>query len=109
MRNSLLWKLMAINVAMIAVVLLIVWVAVDYLAADYFTVLMDDYGVKPADSHKMFVDAIHGYLLQAGLAALALAMLFSYLLIRTTLRPRDRFHFGGSDRPRCAGRQNHLV
>ncbi len=87
MKSRLLWKLLAINAAMIGVVFLVVWLAVDFLAADYFSVLMKQYNIDPAESHQMFLDAIHRYLIQVSVAALALAVLLSLLLTRKVLRP----------------------
>ncbi len=87
MKSTLLWKLLAINAAMIGVVFLVVWLAVDFLAADYFSVLMERYHIDPAESHQMFLDAIHRYLIQVSVAALALAVLLSFLLTRKVLRP----------------------
>lgn len=87
MKSSLLWKFLAINAAMIAIVILLVWLTVDYLAADYFTVLMKRYNISPAESHQMFLDAIHRYLLQVSVVALALAILLSFMLTRKVLRP----------------------
>ena len=87
MRSSLLWKLVAINLAMIAVVILVVWLSVDFLAADYFTMLMKQYNISPSDSHQMFVDSIHRYLIQASVLGFALAVLLSLLLTRQVLRP----------------------
>jgi signal transduction histidine kinase len=87
MKSTLLWKLLAINAAMIGVVFLVVWLAVDFLAADYFSTLMERYNISPAESHQMFLDAIHRYLIQVSVAALALAVLLSFLLTRKVLRP----------------------
>jgi signal transduction histidine kinase len=87
MKSRLLWKLLAINAATIGVVFLVVWLAVDFLAADYFSVLMERYHIDPAESHQMFLDAIHRYLIQVSVAALALAVLLSFLLTRKVLRP----------------------
>ncbi|MDH3703984.1 MAG: HAMP domain-containing protein [Alphaproteobacteria bacterium] len=87
MKNKLIWKLFAINIPVIGVVILVVWVAVDFLAADYFTVLMERYKISPADTHQMFVDAVHRYLIHASLVAAAIAALLSFLLTRTVLRP----------------------
>ena len=36
MRNSLLWKLLAINIPVIGAVILVMWLTIDYIAADYF-------------------------------------------------------------------------
>lgn len=87
MRSRLLWKIVAVNVITLAVIMVVVWVAVDYLAADYFTVLMRRYNISPADSHAMFVDAVHRYLVQGSLLALVLAVLLALLLTRQVLRP----------------------
>lgn len=88
MRKRLLWKLLLGNILpVIAVIILVVWLAIDQLAADYFTVLMEQFHIDPADSHRMFLTAIHRYLLWAALTALALALLLNYLLTRRILRP----------------------
>jgi len=88
MRHRLLWKLLLGNIVpVIAVIVLLVWFAIDQLAADYFAVLMKQYHIDPADSHRMFLTAIHRYLIWASVAALALAFLLNYLLTRRVLRP----------------------
>jgi signal transduction histidine kinase len=82
------WKLMlATTVPVIAVIVGIIWLAFDQLAADYFMVLMDKYMVSPTDTHRAFLTAVHHYLLWASLVALLLAFLLSYLLTRRVLRP----------------------
>ena len=58
MRHSLLWKLLAINVPVIAAVILVLWLTIDYLAADYFAELMERYKISPEDTHRMFLDAV---------------------------------------------------
>lgn len=87
MRNRLLWKLLGINIPVIAGVIAVVWLAIDYLAASYFTVLMDEYHISPDEAHGIFLDAIHRYLLWASLCALGLAGALSFLLTRKVLRP----------------------
>ncbi len=87
MRVSLLWNLLATDVPIIGVVILVVWLAIDYLAADYFATLMETYKISPAETHQMFLDSIHRYLIQASLIALALAVLMRYLLTSKVLRP----------------------
>ena len=87
MKDKLLWKLLAINFPVIGTVILVVWIAVDFLAADYFTVLMEEYKISPSDTHQMFVDAVHRYLIHASIIATAIAVLLSFLLTRTVLRP----------------------
>ncbi len=90
MRNSLLWKLLAINLPVIGTVILVVWLAIDFLAADYFAVLMSKYHISPTSSHQMFVEAIRSYLIKASLIALGLAALLSFVLTRAVLRPLRR-------------------
>ncbi|MCG6862292.1 MAG: HAMP domain-containing protein [Chromatiaceae bacterium] len=87
MRNRLLWKLLGINIPVIAGVILVVWLAIDYLAAGYFTVLMNEYHISPDEANGIFLDAIHRYLLWASLCALGLAGALSFLLTRKVLRP----------------------
>ncbi len=88
MKQRLLWKLLLINIVpVIGVIILVVWLAIDQLAADYFMTLMKQYHVSPTDTHRMFLAAVHRYLFWASLAALALALVLSYLLTRRILRP----------------------
>ena len=88
MRKHLLWKLLVGNVLpVIVVIVLLVWFAVDHLAAGYFSVLMKQYHIDPVDSHRMFLTAIHHYLIWASLVALALALLLNYLWTRRILMP----------------------
>jgi signal transduction histidine kinase len=88
MRNRLLWKLLLTNILpVIAVIFLVVWLAVDKLAAQYFMELMKVYDVSPNDIHQMFLASIHQYLVWASLAALGLAFVLSFLLTRRVLRP----------------------
>ena len=87
MRNRLLWKILAINLPVIGLIILVVWVAVDVLAANYFTELMTRYNIEPAETHAMFVASVHSYLIDASIVAAVLAALLSFLLTRTVLRP----------------------
>ena len=87
MKNRLIWKLLGINILIIGVVIVIVWLSIDYLAAGYFMTLMEKYHISPTSSHDMFVDAVHRYLIWASLGALVLAVAFSFLLMRRTLNP----------------------
>ncbi len=88
MRRPLLWKLLTVTtLPVIAVIIGLVWLAIDELAADYFMVLMDKYMVSPTETHRMFLAAIHRYLLWASLVALLVAFLLSYLLTRRVLHP----------------------
>ncbi len=87
MRTSLLWKLIGINILIIGFVILIVWMSVDYLAADYFVTLMKQYNISPVSSNRMFLDSVHRYLIWATLSAMGLALILSFLLMKRVLGP----------------------
>ena len=87
MKKHLLWKLLLNVVPVIAITILVVWLAIDNLAATYFMSLMEHYSIQPHDSHRMFIEAVHRYLLWAAVAALTLALLLSYLMTKRVLRP----------------------
>ncbi len=87
MRSRLLWKLLGVNLPALALVVVALWVSVDYLAAAYFSELMHRYGIEPVTSHRMFLHAVHRYLVWASLAAMALAVGLSFLLTRRVLGP----------------------
>lgn len=86
-KNRLLWKLLLINIPVITVIILVIWIAIDQLAAGYFMALMKRYEISPTEIHAMFLTSIHHYLLWASLAALVLAFVLSYLLTRKVLKP----------------------
>ena len=77
MRQSLLWKLLGVNVLVIVFVISVVWLAINYLAAGYFMILMEKYHIAPAASHQMFVHAVHRYLIWASAAAFVFALALS--------------------------------
>jgi len=88
MKPRLLWKLLLNNsIPIIGIIIVVMWLTMDQLAADYFMVLMKKYHIEPTEIHHMFVTSVHRYLAWATLAALALALLLSYLLTRRILRP----------------------
>ena len=87
MRRYLILKLLVINLVVIGFVMVIVWIAIDTLAAGYFVTLMEKYNISPKPAHAMFVSAIHRYLLWACLGAVILAALLSYLMMRRVLAP----------------------
>ncbi len=87
-KDRLLWKLLLINVVpVIAIIILVIWLAIDQLAAGYFMALMKKYEIEPTAIHRMFLSSIHYYLIWASLAALFLAFILSYLLTRKVLKP----------------------
>ena len=88
MKHRLLWKLLLINITpVIGIIILVIWFAIDQLAAQYFMALMKRYDVNPTDIHQMFLTSIHFYLLWATIAAFILAFILSYFLTRKVLRP----------------------
>jgi len=98
---SILWKFLGIIAAVVVAVILVVWLTIDYLAADYFSTLMEKYKIAPAETNQMFLDTVHRYLLQASLAALAFAVLLSFLMTRKLLRPLS--HMADMTRKVAAG------
>lgn len=90
MKRFLILKLLAINLVVIAFVMVIVWLAIDTLAAGYFVTLMEKYHISPEPAHEMFVGAVHRYLLWASLGAAGLAAGLSFLLMRRVLAPLTR-------------------
>lgn len=91
-KERLLWKLLLINVVPVIAVILVIWVAIDQLAAGYFMTLMKKYEIEPTDINQMFLTSIHFYLIWASLAALLLAFLLSYLLTRKVLKPLSQMN-----------------
>lgn len=88
MKYRLVWKLLLINVLpVIGIIIPVIWLAVDKLAANYFMALMKEYEVSPTDIHQMFLTAVHHYLIWATVLALGLAFVLSYLLTRRVLQP----------------------
>ncbi len=87
MRTSLLWKLIGINILIIGFVIIIVWLSVDYLAADYFVTLMKQYNISPVTTQEMFLHSVHRYLVWATLAALVLALVLNFLMTKRVLGP----------------------
>jgi signal transduction histidine kinase len=83
-------KLLAINLIIIGFVMAVVWLSIDTLAAGYFVELMDKYHISPEPAHAMFVSSVHRYLIWACLAAVVLAALLSFWMLRRVLSPLTR-------------------
>ncbi len=88
--GHLIWKLLGINILVIGFVIVIVWVSIDYLSANYFMVLMEKYNIPTGPIHDMFVSSVHRYLIWASLSALLLTVFLSFLLIKRVLEPLAR-------------------
>jgi signal transduction histidine kinase len=89
-QSRLIYKLLAINLAVIGFVMAVVWFSIDTLAAGYFVELMEKYHISPEPAHDMFVSAVHRYLVWACLAAVVLAALLSFWMLRRALTPLTR-------------------
>jgi len=90
MKRHLIVKLLAINLAVIGFVMVVVWLSIDTLAAGYFVTLMEKYNISPKPAHAMFISAVHRYLLWACLAAVFLAVVLSFVMMRRVLAPLTR-------------------
>jgi signal transduction histidine kinase len=87
MKRHLIFKLLAIHLTVIVFVMVVVWLSIDTLAAGYFVTLMEKYHISPEPAHDMFVSAVHRYLIWAFLAAVFLAVLLSFAMMRRALAP----------------------
>ncbi len=90
MNSRIIFKLLAINLAVIGFVMAVVWLAIDTLAAGYFVTLMEKYHISPGPAHEMFVGAVHRYLIWACVGAAVLAALLSFVMLRRVLAPLTR-------------------
>lgn len=90
MRQYLILKLLGIHLVVIAFVMVVVWLSIDTLAAGYFVTLMEKYNISPEPAHAMFVSAVHRYLIWASLAAVILAVVLSFVMMRRVLAPLIR-------------------
>ena len=87
MKTRLIWKLFAMNLLIIGLVVLIVWGSVDYLAEGYFVTLMEKYHISPKESHQMFIDSIHRYLIWGSLVAIIVSSGISLVITKRILDP----------------------
>lgn len=87
MNSRLLRKLLLIIILVIALAVAIVWLAIDLFAADYHSFLMEKYNLPKDEVQHIFLSAAHRYIIWAGLAAMTLAVLLGFLLIRRILGP----------------------
>ena len=90
MKRHLIVKLLAINLAVIAFVMVVVWFSINTLAAGYFVTLMEKYNISPEPAHTMFVSAVHRYLIWASLGAVVLSVVLSFVMMRKVLTPLTR-------------------
>jgi signal transduction histidine kinase len=89
-KRRLIFKLLGIHLLVIAFTMAVMWLVIDTLAAGYFVTLMEKYHISPEPAHAMFLNAVHRYLIWACLAALLLAVVLSFFLLRRVLAPLTR-------------------
>ncbi len=92
MQRYLIVKLLAVNLVVVGFAVVVVWLAIDTLAASYFVTLMEKYHISPEPAHAMFVDAVHRYLIWAFAGAIGLAVLLSFVMNRRILGPLTRMN-----------------
>ena len=92
MKRHLIYKLLAINLGVIVFAMIIIWIAIDILAAGYFVTLMEKYHISPKPAHAMFVDAVHRYMIWASVSALLLAVALSFVMTRKALSPLTKMN-----------------
>ena len=97
MKKYLILKLLAINLVVIAFVVIMVWFSIDTLAAGYFVTLMNKYHISPEPAHDMFVSAIHRYLIWSSIAAIMITILLSFIMMRKVLQPLSRMTVTSSE------------
>ena len=90
MNRRLIIKLLVIHLVVIVFTMAFMWLVIDTLAANYFVTLMEKYHISPEPAHEMFVDAVHRYLVWACLAAMVLAVVLSFFMMRRVLAPLTR-------------------
>ncbi|MCB2149597.1 MAG: HAMP domain-containing protein [Deltaproteobacteria bacterium] len=90
MKRYLMVKLIAVNLIVVGFAVVVVWLAIDTLAAGYFVTLMEKYHISPAPAHAMFLDSIHRYLIWAFAGAIGLAVGLSFVMNRRILGPLTR-------------------
>ena len=87
MKQRLLLKLLGINIPVVALVIVVLWLVLDTLAADYFALLMEEYHISPVDAHQMFIHSVHRYMLLTSTVYPVLGALLSFLFTKRVLRP----------------------
>ena len=83
---NLIWKLVAINLLGVGIVILLSWQVIDHLAADYFMGLMKQYNIDPKVLHAMFLHTIHQFLLLSMLLGIGVVSLLSFFMTKQVLR-----------------------
>ena len=85
-RISLIWKLVAINLLGVGLVILLVWQVIDHFAADYFMGLMKEFKIDPKILHQMFLHTIHQFLFLSMILGLLVVTFLSFFMTRKVMR-----------------------
>jgi signal transduction histidine kinase len=84
-RLSLVWKLVAINLLGVGVVIVLAWQVIDHFAANYFMGLMREYNIDPEVLHHAFLHTTHQFLLFSMVLGLGVVLLMSFVITRQVL------------------------
>lgn len=88
MNSRLVWKFVAIMALGIILAMMIVWLAIDVFAYDYFSSLLTKYHVpQKKEVLDMFLESAHRSLFWAGLVAFVVATASAFVLIKMVLNP----------------------
>lgn len=83
---SLIWKLVAINLLGVGIVILLAWQVIDHFAADYFMSLMKQYNIDPKVLHEMFLHTTHQFLLLSMFLGLVTVSLLGFFITKQVMR-----------------------
>ncbi len=87
MRVRLIWKLLAVNAVVMALVLAAVWLAIELHAANYFMTLMKKFDVDAPEVNEMFIWANRKSLIQVAIGAAIVITLICFWMTRRILAP----------------------
>jgi len=83
---SLIWKLVAINLLGVGIVVFLAWQVIDHFAADYFMGLMKQYNIDPEVLHAMFLHTTHQFLLLSMVLGLVAVSLLGFFMTKQVMR-----------------------
>lgn len=89
MRIPLIWKLLTLNAAVVALVLVAVWLSIEWHAADYFMTLMKKFDVDAPEVNAMFLSANRQTLWLVGGAAIFIGSGICWWMTRRILAPLE--------------------
>ena len=90
MRDSLFWRLLGAQLLVIGIGVLASGVMITDLAGRAFMAIMTHYHIEPVAVESEFLRATHRILLESSVAAVAVATLLGWLLVRRLVRPLAR-------------------